>query len=106
MIQQILGQIMLPYLKSISGIVTIRKVETSRDLRWAKVWITIVDADDEATLNYLKNNIYDIQGELNRAVEMKIVPRISFHLDTTARYAQHIDEVFKRITEEQKDDER
>ena len=106
LIQQILGQIMLPYLKSISGIVTIRKVETSRDLRWAKVWITIVDADDEATLNYLKNNIYDIQGELNRAVEMKIVPRISFHLDTTARYAQHIDEVFKRITEEQKDDER
>ena len=105
LVQRLLGEILLPYLKTSKGIVTISKVETSRDLRWAKVWITIVNGNDDATLEMLKNNLYDIQGELNRAMEVKIVPRISFHLDTTARYAEHISNIFKEIEHERENNE-
>jgi len=105
LIQHLMGSILLPYFKSGSnGIVTVSKVETSRDMRWAKVWISVVGGDnganDEAVLNTLKNNLYDIQGELNRDMEVKIVPRVSFHLDTSGRYAAKINELFKKLEEE------
>lgn len=103
LIQHILGPVLHENLHGAYGIVTITKVETSKDLRWAKIWISIVNGDDDAVLGTLKNNIYEIQGELNRMLEMKIVPRISFHLDTGARYAEHISEIFKEIEHERED---
>jgi len=103
LIQRLLGVILLPYFKNSKSIVTISKVETSRDLRWAKVWITIVNGSDEHILELLKKNLYDIQGELNRQVETKIIPRISFHLDTSARYAEHISNIFHEIEKEKEE---
>jgi ribosome-binding factor A len=103
LLEHLLGRILLPFLHDQKGIATIRKVEASKDLRWAKVWITIVNDDDDKIMKTLKNNLYDIQGELNRMMEMKMVPRISFHLDTSGRYAQHINEIFKKIEDERND---
>ncbi len=103
LLQHLLGNIILPYLQNAKGIVTITKVETSKDLRWAKIWISIVNDDDSAILGLLKNNVYDIQGELNRQMAVKIVPRISFYLDTSARYAEHIGEIFKKIEHEREE---
>lgn len=97
LLQILLGNILLPYLKSMNGITTVTKVQTSKDLKYAKVWVSIVGGDDTAIINTLKNNIYEIQGELNQQMEVKIVPRISFHLDTSGRYAAHIDEIFREI---------
>lgn len=110
LIQHLMGGILLPYFKSGSnGIVTVSKVEVSRDMRWAKVWISVVDgagdSNDETVLNTLKNNLYDIQGELNRQMEVKIVPRVSFHLDTSARYAAKMNELFRKIEEEHEQDD-
>jgi ribosome-binding factor A len=56
---------------------------------------------DNKILKFLAANIYDIQGELNKHFFTKIIPRISFHLDTGPRYAQHIDEVIRKIHEEE-----
>ncbi len=101
LIQNLLATILLPYIKEQGTIVSISKVETSKDLRWAKAWITVVDeSKDDKVLKTLQNNAYDIQGELNRLMEVKIVPRVSFHLDTTARYADHISQLFHKIEEE------
>ncbi len=105
LIQQLVGEIILPYLKTQKGITTISKVETSRDLHWAKIWITIVNDDDQKILATLKHNLYDIQGELNRLMQVKIVPKISFHLDTSARHAQHINELFNQIKNERESGE-
>lgn len=104
LIQMLLGGIILPYTKDQDTIITISKVNTSKDLRWAKVWVTVVDeSKDQKVMKTLENNLFDIQGELNRLMEVKIVPRISFHLDTTSRYADHISQLFHQIEEEDKD---
>jgi ribosome-binding factor A len=97
LIEHGLGPILLEFLQDYKGLVTITKVDTSKDMKYAKVWISIFNGDDKAILDYLTKNIYDIQGELNNLFHTKIIPRISFHLDTTPRYAQHIDEVIKKI---------
>ncbi|MDE2312002.1 MAG: 30S ribosome-binding factor RbfA [Patescibacteria group bacterium] len=101
LIRHELGVILLEFLQGQKGITTITKVETSKDMKWAKVWISILGGDDDKILKFLELNIYDIQGELNQHFHTKIIPRISFHLDTSPRYAQHIDELIKKIHEEE-----
>jgi len=102
LIQQIVGEQIHEYLDPSPGIVTVSKVEASRDLKWAKVWLSIVGGDDDKILQILNHHLYDIQGELNRQLSMKVVPRLQLFLDTSPRYAQHIDELIKQIHEEDK----
>lgn len=105
LLEHLLGRILLPYLQTQHGIASISKVQTSRDLRWAKIWISIVgdEADDHKIMETLKNNIYEIQGEINHAMEVKIVPRISFFLDTSGRHAAHINDIFRQIEQEREE---
>jgi len=121
LIEKELGPILHEFLDWQTGLVTITKVETSRDMKYAKVWISIfypnphpstpVNAsgqgekslkslDDAKILDHLSKNIYDIQGELNKNFHTKIIPRISFHLDTSPRYAAHIDELIRKVHKE------
>lgn len=101
LLQQLVGEIIQQYLSGQAGLATVSKVEVSRDSRWAKVWVSIVGGDDETILGIIEKNLYDIQGELNRQMDLKLVPRLQFYLDTSPRYAQHIDELIKKIHEEE-----
>ncbi len=103
LIQRLVGLSLPEFLEGQDGLVTISRVETSRDSKWAKIWISIVGGDDDQIFSVLNKNIYAIQGELNRQLGMKLTPRLQFFLDTTPRYAQHIDELLKQIHEEETD---
>ena len=96
LIQQELGSLMnkleLPFLTTIS------KVEVTPDLKWAKVWITVFSdklEHEEKVLKDLSQNMYDLQGELNSKLKMKIRPRIKFELDHSQQYASHINKLLK-----------
>lgn len=110
LIQLNMGSILNDFLEDQNIMVTVTKVDTSKDMKWSKIWISIFHtkkpktgietnntAADEKILNYLQKNIYKIQGELNQHFATKIIPKISFHLDTSPRYAEHIEEVIKKI---------
>lgn len=98
LIQELLGPVLVEYCQDAgNGLVTISKVETSPDMRHAKIWLSILGGQDETIFSSIKKNIYDIQGELNRSLNMKIIPRLEFALDTSPRNAQHISELFQRI---------
>jgi ribosome-binding factor A len=101
LIQRHLGNAMqkleLPFLTTIS------KVEVTPDLKHAKVWLTILPAgedNEKQVLNILKENAYDLQGELIRQFEMKIIPRVSFKIDHSEEYAAHINELLNKDNEE------
>ncbi len=100
-IQQVLGEILREYISEHEGLVTISKVETSNDMKWAKIWISIFGGSDKDILDTIQKNIYDIQGSLNRTFTTKIVPRLQFFLDTSPRYAQRIDELIRKIHDEE-----
>ena len=135
LIEHELGPVLHEFLDWQNGLVTITKVETSKDMKWAKIWISIFNPNakkpedepsaplpirkdgkslvrankkarpalilDDQILKFLADNIYDLQGEVNKHFHTKIIPRISFHLDTSPRYAQHIEEVLKKVHEEE-----
>lgn len=122
LIQHVLGPVIHEFLDDPSMLITISRVDTSKDMKWAKVWLSIFSgvgsavknkkvildsgkkADskteaDEKILEYLNKNIYYIQGEMNKGFATKIIPRISFFLDTSPRYVQHIDELIQEVHE-------
>lgn len=95
--QELLGPIVAEYTSDQKALVTVSKVEVSGDMRHAKVWLSILGGNDDTILAVLAKNIYDIQGDVNRKIAMKIIPRIQFQLDTSPRFAQHISEILDKL---------
>lgn len=81
------------------GFVTVTAAECSKDLRNARIWVSILDANKEKNFNILKDNIREIQSELIRRVDMKYCPKIHFRLDNSQENLSKID---KLLAEEKK----
>jgi ribosome-binding factor A len=86
------------------GFVTVTSVETSPDLRTAKVHVSVLgDVDErEATLAGLRSSHGPIQAKVAAETRMKRTPTLSFHYDPTVEQGMRI----SRLLEEEGDDER
>lgn len=79
---------------------TVTKVEVSKKFRYAKIWISVLPEDRALEcLEAINANLYDIQGEVNRKVEFRPAPRISFKLDFGPKYASRIEELIENLDE-------
>lgn len=81
------------------ALVTVSEVRASPDLAVAKVYVSIFPSDrQEAVMQILEDNLRAYRGELGRIVakQLRIVPELSFYLDTSLDYAAHIDELLKK----------
>jgi len=85
----------------INGLVTVSHVETTPDLREAKVWISVFNQDADEVLKILKEEIYDIQGQLYRESTMRIMPKVRFVPDHSGEYSDEIGKIIRNL----KDDE-
>ncbi|HSX24619.1 MAG TPA: ribosome-binding factor A [Candidatus Andersenbacteria bacterium] len=85
-----------------SGVlVTISRVETTPNLRFSKIWLYINPSTRaEETLDRLKKQMYDIQGEFNRAMHLHPLPRLSFKHDSGLDYADTINKKLNELTQE------
>jgi len=78
--------------------VTISKVDTSRDLRYARVFASVFpEKKFGETLRTLGKKIYFIQGKLNKQLNMRPLPRIEFVPDKTEAEADKIEKILKEI---------
>lgn len=81
-------------------LVTITKVETSRDLRHAKIFISILPFDfNKKVLKKISNQISHLQFLLNKRLSLKPLPRLSFVVDRTEKEAAIIEELLDKIKE-------
>jgi ribosome-binding factor A len=67
------------------GFVTVTSVETSPDLRTAKVYVSVLGGDDdrEATLDGLRSSHGVLQTRIAAETRMKRTPTLTFHYDDT-----------------------
>lgn len=101
LLQQQIGEYLLRL--ELPVLTTISKVEVTPDLKWCKVWITIMGNENkqQAVMETLRQNLFDLQGELNRKFEMKFVPRVKFAIDHGEEYAAKINDLLKKAHEDQ-----
>ncbi len=98
LIKQEISKIIERYFKIKDTFLTITNVETSPDLRNAKIWISVFPpAKEEEALMHLSENASQIQKMLNKKLVMKYVPKISFKIDKTAQKASRVENLLKEI---------
>ncbi len=77
---------------------TVTKVDTSGDLRYARVFVSVFpEKKFGQTIEHLNKKIYLIQGTLNKKLSMKPLPRIEFVVDKTEAEADKIEKLLKNI---------
>src|SRR4051794_18175892 len=74
------------------GFVTVTSVETSPDLRHAKVFVSVLGSEDERedTLAGLRSSRTIIQSAIAKQTRMKRTPTITFHYDSTVEQGVRI----------------
>ncbi|HET8565184.1 MAG TPA: 30S ribosome-binding factor RbfA [Solirubrobacterales bacterium] len=85
------------------GFVTVTSVETSPDLRTAKVFVSVLgDADErEASLQGLRSSHGVIQSRIAAETRMKRTPTLTFHYDDTAERGVRISELLEGESEQE-----
>jgi ribosome-binding factor A len=98
LIKQEVGKIILSEINFPADVmVTVIKAETSKDLRYADVFVSVLPFEKkEEAEKILKENIYFMQKILNKKLFMKPLPRIRFVIDKSGEYVGKIDELLKK----------
>jgi ribosome-binding factor A len=80
------------------GFVTVTAVETSPDLRSARVYVSVLgDATErEATLAGLRSSHGVLQGSIARQLRLKRTPTLSFHYDDSPERGIRISRLLDR----------
>ena len=83
----------------VSGLVTVTGVDVTRDLRNAKVFVSVMGSDDEraATMEGLAGLAPQLRGRIGRALQLRLAPMISFKLDESIARAARIEELLAQI---------
>ena len=94
----------------VSGsLLSIVRVDVTRDLRYAKVYISIYEEDKRAPMmKALKTAAGFIRHNLGRRVQLRYTPELLFELDTTIEYGVHIASLLNQVRKtegSQSDDE-
>lgn len=63
------------------GLITITRVDTSRDALYATVYLSLLGVNPAELLSGLTREVYHIQQRLNHSLAMRPVPKIRFALD-------------------------
>jgi ribosome-binding factor A len=81
------------------GFVTVTSVETSPDLRTARVFVSVLGDEEmrEATLSGLRSSHGVIQSRIAAETRLKRTPTLSFHYDPTVEQGMRI----SRLLEEE-----
>lgn len=72
------------------GFVTVVFADVSRDLRHAKVFISVMQGDPQKTMKALDHAGPFIRRELAHRLNLKYAPEISLHIDNSTREAERI----------------
>lgn len=84
------------------GFVSVTRVETSRDLQQARVYVSVLgeqDAQVEA-LQGLSSAAGYIRHQLFRRLSLKTIPTLSFVLDESIAHGVHIASVLKQLEQD------
>jgi ribosome-binding factor A len=89
------------------GMVSISSVKLTPDLLEARIYISMYKIEDEqAALKKIENQAWEIKRELASRVkhQLRRMPILKFFLDDTLDHVFKMEEVFKKINEERKND--
>lgn len=105
LIKQEMSKMLLKELKDPRiGFVTVTDVEMTGDLREAKIYVSVMGGDDQvkSSLDGLNSALGFIRREIGQRIRLRFTPEISFALDTSLDYGDHIQKLLLQVEGERK----
>ena len=100
LIKQEMSKMLLKELKDPRiGFVTVTDVEMTGDLREAKIYVSIMGGEEQvkSSLEGLNSALGFVRREIGQRVRLRFTPEISFALDTSLDYGDHIQKLLLQV---------
>jgi len=83
----------------ILGLVTVTAVEVTRDLRHAKVYVSVLGSESQraSTFEGLNGVAAHLRGRIGRALRLRAAPEIEFRNDESIAHAAHIEQLLAQV---------
>ena len=79
-----------------SGMVSITRVDTTGDLRYAKIYVSVLEeAREKEAMKGLKSAAGFLRHELGQALQLRYTPQLQFIPDDSIEYGAHILEMLR-----------
>lgn len=104
LIKQEVGKMLLTDIKdSRIGFVTVTGVEMTGDLREAKIFVSIMGNDEQIKTSWegLQSALGFIRREIGHRIKIRFTPEISFELDKSLDYSEHIQKLLLKVKAEE-----
>ena len=80
------------------GMISVTRVETTGDLRYAKVWLSVYGMQDEKEFRRgLKSASGWLRRELGNSMSLRYTPELVFELDHSIEYGAHINRLISDL---------
>ena len=100
LIKQEMSKMLLTDLKDPRiGFVTVTDVEMTGDLREAKIYVSVMGDEEQVknSLEGLNSALGFIRREIGQRIRLRFTPEISFALDTSLDYSDHIQKLLLKV---------
>jgi ribosome-binding factor A len=83
----------------VTGLVTVTGVDVTRDLRHARVHVSILgsEQDKKQTMEGLASVAGHLRAKLGRTLRLRVTPELDFKYDASIAHAAHIDSLLEQI---------
>ena len=90
---------------SIPHMLTFTRIEISRDLKYAKVFFSVLGEEGavEESLNFLKRHNGVIRRMLGNRIRIRRIPELSFIYDSSTDHVLRVDQLLKESKKREKD---
>lgn len=80
------------------GMISVTRVETTGDLRYSKIWLSVLGMRDEKEFKRgLRSASGWLRRELGSALDLRYTPELVFVIDHSIEYGAHISEVIDKL---------
>lgn len=88
------------------GIVTVSQVKMPADLRTAKVYVSVLGAEDiqAEAIELLQERAFEIQNFIGKELKMRYCPKLTFYADYTTEQVLKIERIIQDLNIPQKNE--
>ena len=87
----------------LTGLISVSKVKTTPDLRYAKVFVTMInEKSKKENLSILKQSSGYIRSAIAKRINLRYTPELVFEFDESLEDGTRIDEILNKITKDLK----
>lgn len=100
----LLGNIKDPRIQQ--GMISVTRVDTTGDLRFSKIYLSIMgDTDEKELKKGLKSASGWLRRELGHSLNLRHTPELIFELDHSIEHGAHIDKIISSLNTNRTDNE-